>query len=43
MTHEPLTIRVICHECSYPMTYNTREKTVELRVDPITKKAFLIH
>ena len=42
-TYEPLSIRVICPECYYPEIYKPREKTGEIRVEPIKKKAFLIH
>ena len=43
LRREPPEIRVVCHECSYLNTYNTRKKAMKLCVDPIVKKAFLIH
>ena len=43
-SYEPLSVVLVCYQCSCPMKYNPREKTVELRVAPtMTKKAFLIH
>lgn len=43
LSRESPTVMIVCYECSYPMSYNTREKTVEIPVIPIKKKAFLIH
>ena len=43
MTHELPTLKGICPKCWYPVTFNTREKTAEILMEPIRKKAFLIH
>ena len=43
MTQEPVTVKIVCHMCCYPIIYKPREKTSEILVVPIKKKAFLIH
>ena len=43
LSYESSTVKVVCYECSHPIRYNTQEKTAELDITPIKKKAFLIH
>lgn len=43
LRRESPSVIIYCCRCFYPIDYNTREETAEIRVTPIRKKAFLIH
>jgi len=34
---------VVCKKCYFPLTFDTKKKTVEIQVAPVNRRAFLIH
>lgn len=41
--HEHPNFLAVCGKCSFPLVFDTKKKTAEIRVEPIKKRAFLIH